>query len=77
MDYLRDILNCEFNEFIPNIWNHSVHRSEDIKTKQSANIIYSLTDYHCNCKQTMIANNNYKKTPFVEYIVPVFKYLAK
>ena len=37
----------------------------------------TLTDYHCNCKQPMAYNNNHERTPFVEYIIPMFKYLAK
>ncbi|ORE05722.1 hypothetical protein BCV72DRAFT_208714 [Rhizopus microsporus var. microsporus] len=78
MDYLRDVLSYEFTEFLPNIWSHSIHRSEDIRTKQFANLIaYTLTDYHCNCKQHMASNNNHERTPFVEYVVPMFKYLAK
>lgn len=78
MDYLGDVLNYDFTEFLPNICSHSIHQSGDITTKQFANLItYTLTDYHCNCKQPMISNNNHERTPFVEYVVPMFKYFAK
>ncbi|KAI8077643.1 hypothetical protein BDF21DRAFT_341540, partial [Thamnidium elegans] len=44
MVYLGDVLNYEFTEFLPNIWSHSIHQSEDIRTKQFANFIaYTLT----------------------------------
>ncbi|KAI9273833.1 hypothetical protein EDC94DRAFT_510359, partial [Helicostylum pulchrum] len=78
MVYLDDLLSYNFNNFLPNIWTHKIHQSDNMKSKHFANITaYTLTDYHCNCKQPMVFNNNLEKTPFVEFVVPVFKYLAK
>ncbi|KAI9470610.1 MAG: hypothetical protein EXX96DRAFT_585056 [Benjaminiella poitrasii] len=53
-------------------------KSIDINTKNLANIIsYTLADFHCNCKQPMVLNSNYERTPFIEYVILMFKYLSK
>ncbi|OBZ81520.1 hypothetical protein A0J61_10434 [Choanephora cucurbitarum] len=78
LGFLDDVLNYEFVEFPCKIWSHSIHRSLDTNTKYFANIIsYTLTDFHCNCKQPIVLNTNYERTPFVEFVIPVFKYLSK
>ncbi|KAI9270140.1 hypothetical protein EDC94DRAFT_499451, partial [Helicostylum pulchrum] len=59
------------------IWSLPIHKPADINTRHLANIIsYTLTDFHCSCKQPIILNSNHERTPFVEYVVPVFKYLS-
>ncbi|KAI9355550.1 hypothetical protein BD770DRAFT_300323, partial [Pilaira anomala] len=52
LNFLDDALNYDFAEFPYKIWSHLIHKSIDIDTKYLANIIsYTLTDFHCNCKQ--------------------------
>ncbi|CEP19194.1 hypothetical protein [Parasitella parasitica] len=78
MDFLRDALNYEFNELLAALWTHPILDSSDSTARHFASIIaYTLTDFHCNCKQPMNFTNNHERTPFVEFIVPMFKYLAK
>ncbi|KAI7896587.1 uncharacterized protein EV154DRAFT_547240 [Mucor mucedo] len=76
-DWEDDILNYDFAEFPYKIWSHLIHRSIDNDNKHLANIIaYTLTDFHCNCKQPIVFNSNHERTPFVEYVIPMFKYLS-
>ncbi|CAO3639361.1 unnamed protein product [Mucor hiemalis] len=78
LDFLDDVLNCPFGKFPHTLWSHPVHDSTDTDTNNLANIIsYTLTDFHCNCKQPMVTNSNHERTPFVDYVIPMFKYLAK
>ncbi|KAG2208091.1 hypothetical protein INT47_010453 [Mucor saturninus] len=72
------VLNYDFAEFPYKIWSHLIHKSIDIDAKHLANIIsYTLTDFHCNCKQPMVFNSNHERTPFVKYVIRMLKYLFK
>lgn len=37
---------------------------------------YGLSDYHVNCIKPLYSVQPYERTPFVEYIIPVFKYFS-
>jgi hypothetical protein len=73
-EFLADVIQYDFDSFVSSLWTHKIHKSTDAKVKHIACIIsYALTDFHCSCKQSF----SIERTPFVEYVVPVFKYLAK
>ncbi|KAL1928566.1 hypothetical protein VTP01DRAFT_2922, partial [Rhizomucor pusillus] len=38
--------------------------------------IDGLSDYHVNCIKPFYSVQPYERTPFVEYIIPVFKYFS-
>lgn len=40
-------------------------------------ISYTLTDFSSNCKQQLRSTNNHERTPFVKYMVPMFKYFGQ
>lgn len=49
--------------------------SEDNK-KAILFIRLTLTDYYANCMKPTPANSLNERTPFVEYVVPIFKYYS-
>ncbi|CAO3680677.1 unnamed protein product [Rhizopus stolonifer] len=77
-DFLSDILKVDREDLVQALWNNEIR----LKATGSARILmdiisYTLTDFSSNCKQQSHSTNNHERTPFVKYIVPMFKYFGQ
>ena len=77
-EFIQDVLSTDKEDFIRMLWNHEKRLTATGTTRTFMDIIcYTLTDFSSNCKQPMRNSNNHERTPFVKYIVPMFKYLSQ
>ncbi|RCH89981.1 hypothetical protein CU098_009815 [Rhizopus stolonifer] len=77
-DFLSAMLKIDREDLVQALWNNEIR----LKATGSARILmdiisYTLTDFSSNCKQPLHSTNNHERTPFVKYIVPMFKYFGQ
>ncbi|CEP19541.1 hypothetical protein [Parasitella parasitica] len=77
-EFIQDVLSTDEEDFIRTLWNHEKRLEATGITRTFMDIVcYTLTDFSSNCKQELRNSNNHERTPFVKYIVPMFKYLGQ
>jgi len=77
-EFIQDVLSTDKEDFIRMLWNHEKRLEATGTTRTFMDIAcYTLTDFSSNCKQELHNINNHERTPFVKYIVPIFKYLSQ
>lgn len=77
-EFIQDILSADEGDFVRMLWNHKKRLEATGTTRTFMDIVcYTLTDFSSNCKQELRNSNNHERTPFVKYIVPMFKYLGQ
>ncbi|KAG2206414.1 hypothetical protein INT46_006964 [Mucor plumbeus] len=77
-EFIQDVLSTDKEDFIKMLWNHEKRLEATGTTRTFMDIVcYTLTDFSSNCNQRLRNSNNHERTPFVKYIVPMFKYLSQ
>lgn len=77
-DFLSDILTVNREDFVQALWNNEIRLKATGYARTLMDIIsYTLTDFSSNCKQQLRSTNNHERTPFVKYMVPMFKYFGQ
>lgn len=76
--FLNDILTVNREDFVQAMWSNEIRLKATGSARTLMDIIsYTLTDFSSNCKQQSHSTNNHERTPFVKYIVPMFKYFGQ
>lgn len=71
--FQSDILTVNREDVVQAMWSNEIRLKATGSARTLMDIIsYTLTDFSSNCKQH--STNNHERTPFVKYIVPMFKY---
>ncbi|CEP16440.1 hypothetical protein [Parasitella parasitica] len=77
-DFINEAMNAEEKDIVRVLWNSEIRLRTTGSTRTLMDIIcYTLTDFTSNCKQPLSSTNNHERTPFVKYIVPMFKYFSR
>lgn len=75
--FLNDALNQQFEDFLPWMGQHGFDNTNSEDTKKAILMIrLTLTDFYANCLKPSPTNSLNERTPFVEYVVPIFKYYS-
>lgn len=73
MKFLTSALAQDIDDLPAWLWNNGRQNDFTEYEKQMIQVIrYVLTDYHANCKKPTLNNSN-ERTPFCEYVIPIFK----
>lgn len=75
--FLKDVLDKKKEDFLFSLWS----KVDGSCTEEEEQVIsltrFILTDFMANCQKHSSAHHlNNERTPFVEYVVPVFKYFS-
>ncbi|KAI7895082.1 uncharacterized protein EV154DRAFT_414110, partial [Mucor mucedo] len=75
--FLKKSLDQSLDDLPRHVWTHGYDPNlNDEETTMIKLVRFILTDYVSNCeKRPMLVPNN-ERTPFVEHVVPIFKYFA-
>ncbi|KAI7879532.1 uncharacterized protein EV154DRAFT_52000 [Mucor mucedo] len=77
-DFINEAMNADEKDIVRMLWNSKIRLNSTGSTRTLMDIIsYTLTDFTSNCKQPLSSTNNHERTPFVKYIVPMFKYFSQ
>lgn len=77
-DFINDAMNADEEGFVKVLWNNQIRLNATGYARTMMDIIsYTLTDFSSNCKQQLSNINNHERTPFVKYIIPMFKYFSQ
>ncbi|KAG1121419.1 hypothetical protein G6F42_012445 [Rhizopus arrhizus] len=75
--FLNDALNQQFEDLLPWMGQHGFDHTNSEDTKKAILMIrLTLTDFYANCLKPSTTNSLNERTPFVEYVVPIFKYYS-
>lgn len=77
-DLINKVINGEYDSMLDIIDNYKptdlTHSERDKKAIRL--LKYILNDYHANCEKPVYYTDANERTPYCEYIVPVFKYFS-
>ncbi|ORX62226.1 hypothetical protein DM01DRAFT_1279321, partial [Hesseltinella vesiculosa] len=75
--FLKDALNQPLADLPRFLWAYDKPDGLDVKDSQLIDLIrLVLTDFTANCNKTDFPVKTNERTPYVESIVPIFKYLS-
>lgn len=75
-NFLNCALNQEMDDLLPWMAQHGFDSTISEDSKAILMIRLTLTDFYANCLKPSPANSLNERTPFVEYVVPIFKYYS-
>ncbi|KAL9540857.1 hypothetical protein MBANPS3_009446 [Mucor bainieri] len=77
-EFISTALKTDKENLVQELWNNDTRLKATGSARTLMDIIsYTLTDFSSNCKQPIQRTNNHERTPFVKYIVPMFKYFSQ
>ncbi|CEP14615.1 hypothetical protein [Parasitella parasitica] len=75
--FLNDALNQQIGDLLPWMGQHGFDNTNSEDTQKAILIIrLILTDFYANCLKPSPTNSLNERTPFVEFVVPIFKYYS-
>lgn len=75
--FLNDALNHKTESFLLWMGKNGFDKSYSEDTQKAILFIrLTLTDFYANCLKPSSTNTLNERTPFVEYVVPIFKYYS-
>lgn len=75
--FLNDALNQQIEDLLPWMGQHGFDKTNSEDTKKVILVIrLILTDFYANCLKPSPTKSLNERTPFVEYVVPIFKYYS-
>ncbi|ORX55579.1 hypothetical protein DM01DRAFT_1304087 [Hesseltinella vesiculosa] len=76
MEFLKSALGQNLAELPRWLWNHGY--DTDDKDTNTVNQLTRLilTDFSANCEKPLFPGTTNERTPFAEYVIPVFKYFC-
>ncbi|KAI8094000.1 hypothetical protein BDF21DRAFT_489601 [Thamnidium elegans] len=74
--FLNDALNQQIEDLLPWMVQHGFGTNSEDTKKAILIIRLILTDFYANCLKPSSTNSLNERTPFVEYVVPIFKYYS-
>ncbi|KAI9243764.1 hypothetical protein BY458DRAFT_448117, partial [Sporodiniella umbellata] len=76
-NFLDFCLNGTLDDLLDRVHGIKANPGDSDDERQNIRLIrYILSDYHANCSKPSYVITPNERTPFVEYIVPIFKYFS-
>ncbi|CAO3623741.1 unnamed protein product [Mucor hiemalis] len=76
-DLINKVVNGKYSDMIDTVYNYKLDSTHPESDKEAIKLFrYIINDYHANCEKPSYYTNANERTPYREYIVPIFEYLT-
>ncbi|CAO3702389.1 unnamed protein product [Rhizopus stolonifer] len=74
---INKVINGEYNNMLDTVDNYKFDPTHSESDKKAIKLLkYIINDYHANCEKPVYYADANERTPYCEYIVPIFKYFS-
>ncbi|KAI9252122.1 hypothetical protein BY458DRAFT_443912, partial [Sporodiniella umbellata] len=76
-DLINKVINGKYSDMLDTVDNYKFNSTHSESDKKAIKLLkYIINDYHANCEKPSYYTNANERTPYCEYIIPVFKYFS-
>lgn len=76
-EFLEEAVSGDRASFLNRVMSYKADNSHSKDEIQAIDLLkYILIDYHANCEKPIYYTNANERTPYCEYVIPIFKYFS-
>lgn len=76
-EFLMQAISGDYANFLDRVMSYKADDNHSKNEVQAINLLkYILIDYHANCEKPAYYTGANERTPYCEYIIPIFKYFS-